>query len=101
VHRLETWIFEPAKHHKREKDQQRRKNKAPVAEAMFSFSEPKEKQRDRRNQTCRSRNWKTGESGLVVGSFVLYAHRIETGPSARTARQVTKRDSPAGAGNLL
>src|SRR5262249_36941134 len=100
VQRLKTGVLKPAKHHKGKKEQQRRQNKPPTAEMMFSFSEPKEEQRNRCNQTGSSGNGKTGESVLVIGSLILRCG-IEPRQAQRAASQVNERDDPARARELL
>src|SRR5436190_20340343 len=67
---------------------------------MFALCEPKEKERDRRNQTGRGWNGKTGESILMIGAVMLRSG-IETGQTHRAASQVNKCNDPAGARKLL
>src|SRR4029077_17133435 len=68
---------------------------------MFTFSKPKKKQRDRRNQAGGRRYRKTCESILASGSSVCRAHGIETRKAQRTARQVNECDDPAGIWKLI
>src|SRR5882757_3639290 len=98
---LKAGVLKPAKHHKGKKEQQRRQNEAPVAEAMFAFSEPEKEQRDRGDQTRRGGNRKTCESVLLVGSVMLRGGRIETSQAQRTAREVNECDDPARTRKLL
>src|SRR5205807_3327387 len=81
------------------KEQQWRQNEFPFAEMMFALCEPEQKQCDRRDESGRGGNRKTGEVLRTVGagfSFVVRRCGIETRQTQRTTREVNEGDDPTG-----
>ena len=70
---------------------------------MFAFGEPKQKQRNRRNQTGRGGNGKASEIlfAIAIDCLVIGRRGVEARQTQRAAREVDKRDNPTRARELL